>query len=34
MLEWCNFQQPSPQMMAVFVIYAKKFYYFYIKDIH
>ena len=24
MLEWCNFQQSSPQMMAVFVIYTKK----------
>ena len=32
MLEWCNFSQPSPQMMAVFFcyIYAKKILFLYI----
>ena len=31
MLEWCNFSQPSPQMMAVFCyIYAKKILFLYI----
>ena len=34
MLEWCNFSQPSPQMMAVFLFQlCQKIDYFYIKDI-